>query len=1369
MPFKKNIATNTFTLGMRQDRTVFAQDRRSYRSALNGNIIFSGAGDAQYCNEPGTTLLDNSVPDGYYIVGSKEIRDKTVIMSTNDTFSEIGLLELDVTGTVATYTTLFNDEFDPNGDKLNFASQDFIFPAESCFETIDKNRVYWLEPNNEPRCFNTRLGDQEVSPEFIDGSYTPLIATGKYPHFYSVHSMSLQADFKMGRLKLKNTTAGGSLKTGMYELCYRPVTRDGYAPPWTPLTRHFFVTLDPTIPDPLTNYHYRSMYASNVMTNKGYTFTIHGVDTRFYQLEVAYVYSTDKDVTQEASIFYREKIDPALTDVDVVFSSTTGIAVSFAEFNRYIVPIRRGKAIGQKDKRLWVGAPETYGPFELDLSGVTIAPFIREMTVDTREGATTLPLTNMSPTSNGTISIESYKNNVGAAVNESYAVIDDFPNYKGVQGEHLLASYWGGETYPLSVVVFDLKGNPFYAQHIIDYTFPNRYDDPSYHLMTTIDGKINIMGMKISGIDLTDILYDADGKLQVSGIAICRGKRIPQTLFQGVILPATIEDNPDATHPIEHTSNDFHGAGAGFADSLKYWGGASIGQQINSRPYTSMIYAPDILFGRNIYEGTSQDDVNEETDQLELVSLYDCPFQDSIYPRTIDLNPGLSGGIDGLEKFYTKNYELNVDNKNFEYGSKSRIKRLLTIETFKEQDTEWDHYDQDDPDLFFTDDSNFDPQDASGFPNMHSRGVTLSWLIKNKDFKNTTYMPSDTTGVNIDRPRYYTVNYKINNEKYFTSPTQKSLAERLYIGTGHFQPINQDVLDDIVDSDGRYILNDVEVWGGDCYPWIFEFVRNYPAFSGDCSEGDYAIAHVVPLESSMNFALRRGRSFGGDGIRSEHEACNPPPAAQYFPNGIMEGQPEEFNLNSVVMHEGNVQMFIAKPEVIDPEITQFDYRWLYSNLKIFGEITDQYRTFLTSNYGDMEPNYGRIVGRGYLFEQMYCLQERAFSMLRINQIRAISTADGEPIGTGVTEVWQKPDERSTIHGTVYPYGTINTDKAIYWADYYNKCFCRFAQDGVTNISDDCEIKELSYELLKFFDSEQPLSLSGYQHVAAGWDSVRNMIYWTATEQHGLVQVKKTLAYSANPHVHSFVAEMDFYPKIYLNCKGWLLDSRYIDDGGDATTLWSHYTGERGKYHGSYRHTKIAFIVNDVANVDKLFDNSWASFNPDAYALLEKLTLTTDTQSAIITPINGDLRSDYRNLIFRNETVARPAPDNCDYTINVGTPTFPLNNFTYVKNGNTVVIAQVVNQVALQAFFVAQGFVDTYPIFTITQTPDTWTSITWNGLVAPILFTQSGCVSPIQNHLSGKYLMTEYDFLNADNKIIQFTSCDQSFRLIPKVR
>ena len=1323
----KHIFTNTFSRGLRMDRTLSAQDSGSYIYALNGDIVFTGAGDAQFTNERGNVALSEMLPEGYVPVGGKEILDYTIIFAANENtgFSEIGIVKLDVNGYTATYTRIFNDEFDPNGDKLDFNNENLIINLEPCIESKNIARIYWNTKNAEPRCLNHKVGLESISEEFTAGDYTPL-GSGKYPWFYSVHSMSLQPDMTIGRIVLNDTTIDGTLKTGMYEFSYRLVTRDGYKTPWTPLTRHYFVTLDP---EEMESMHDRSMYASNVMTDIGYQFIIQGVDTRFYQLEVAYVYSTDKDTTVEASIFYREVIDPELKDVTVNFTNTSGIPVSLQEFNKYIVPIRRVASIGQKDNRLWTGGVETYGPYDLDLSSATFEPFIKEMSVDELKAETSVPLTDVEITNEGTLTQQLYIDRLSASKTISLPVTNDYLNYKGVQFEHAFSSFWGGETYPFALVALDLKGNPFYAKHIKDYTFPNRYDgtDNEYQLMNGSDSEnINLLGLKISGLDITDILFDSDGKLQVSAVLIVRCKRKPQILCQGLLLPAVIEKNSEdqdnSTQPLPLPSNDFTDPYSVVPDSRIY-GYKSNSLDIASRPYTGMFYSPDLLFERNIFEGTSQDDVVFDVDRMNLIALYGVPEEYKVGSNM----PGVTQLAGSYRKYYTKNIVIDGNetlyDKLYEYGTKSRVKRMQTVSLFNEYDSSG--YDEDNTDLKFRNDANMDDLDADpSCGNPHAQGVRQVWILKTKDFKNLTFAAAGAGSTNY--AAYYVANYIVKQPSYYTDPNQSSLEERLYIGTGHIQPINQDVLDDIksdyiytwtfesdsfasteftitingiphtssavtslselttwLDSlslgdfsttttiitvehptnvysditymDGgnpitieavrtggdRYILNGVEVWGGDCYPWLFDFVRLYPK-PGDCTHDDdcwqdYGVGVIVPLESSMNVALRRGRSFAGKGIRSQAEACGYEDP-ENFPEGIMEGQPEEFYLNSVVMHEGNVQFYVSMPSEVNPTITDFDGTWLYSLLKVPGEFNDNYRQFLTGNRGNMDLQYGKITGRGYFGNNMYSIQERALFGLRINELTALSTEAGQAISTGTPEVWQKPYPVSTEYGCIHPHAIIQTPKAFYYPDYYSKSFVRFAQDGVTNLSVRCEMKQWSYDNLMYLSYEDVSVDDEARHIAGGYDPVREKIFWSIyAVSHGQEKTRTTIVYSADEHVTSFVSLTDWVPYVYTTIRGMMMSASVETDG--TMDWYVHNVGERGNYFGTYRQTKIKFVQNPMPDVNKLFNNSWSNINPDAYDLLTTVNWKTDTQTQGLI-ISGDTKSKYKNLLFTTPTMGR---------------------------------------------------------------------------------------------------------------------------------
>ena len=109
---------NSFEKGMIKDVDVLNQPPKTYRNSLNGRLVFNKDGTFSWENASGNRFSFNISP-GYSLLGKAYLSDKVVLLSTNGAFSEIGFVTIDAYGN-GIYTTVFNDEFDPNGDLLGF-------------------------------------------------------------------------------------------------------------------------------------------------------------------------------------------------------------------------------------------------------------------------------------------------------------------------------------------------------------------------------------------------------------------------------------------------------------------------------------------------------------------------------------------------------------------------------------------------------------------------------------------------------------------------------------------------------------------------------------------------------------------------------------------------------------------------------------------------------------------------------------------------------------------------------------------------------------------------------------------------------------------------------------------------------------------------------------------------------------------------------------------------------------------------------------------------------------------------------------------------------------------------------------------------
>ena len=302
----KESAINTFTGGMRADFVDNSLSAESYSMSMGGRIRFNSAklkGDTSAAKEVinGTlaesgktgswttergTMYSFSLCEGYTLVGAEEMEDFCILYSTNGINSEIGRLYVDSTGLNAKYDTLFNDKNDPNGDKLPF-SKDNLLSIKTFVESDFIKRQYIVVPNETPLVINyTSFFNNKGELWHSDQDCN---STNLYPKHLSVHSFCLQPDIRVGEVKLSSIIESGdyNLLTGTYRYSYRLLTKDGYKTPWSIPSPKIFITSDKI--SEAKHHHQYQMGASGLNSKKGIELVIEGVDTRFYEIEVAYI------------------------------------------------------------------------------------------------------------------------------------------------------------------------------------------------------------------------------------------------------------------------------------------------------------------------------------------------------------------------------------------------------------------------------------------------------------------------------------------------------------------------------------------------------------------------------------------------------------------------------------------------------------------------------------------------------------------------------------------------------------------------------------------------------------------------------------------------------------------------------------------------------------------------------------------------------------------------------------------------------------------------------------------------------------------------------------------------------------------------
>lgn len=878
MANEKPSSVNTFSKGAVLDTSKLRTSEESYEYSLNGRIIFNDNGTVDWINAKGNKLVltlgfNYGADTNYQIIGKTEIDNKLIIFSTQNNynqlnrFSEIGFITENQAGNYV-YKTAFNDQYDPNGELLRFNTR-YNIKAQSVFENKDIVRAYWEDDHNEDRVFNIVSGQSFNYAQ-------------PYPSWYSVHSMNSMCDVQFGLIKYVQNIPG-NLTTGEREYFYRLVTKDGYATPWSPGTGLIFVTTPNVNPTDWNQYY---MAGSGTPTTKGHQLEIKYIDQRFYNIEVAFALYQANTIPIAASIFFQGRITgPTMTVSHVDDIGLIPIPDPTTLVQRY-TDVIHSKTSVINENYLHKANVVLRANIEINTDSITLAPLLRRMLSDTELAVDKTPLTHQVPVT------DSVDQSLFQGFAETYQIggnnNPDYINYKGTQWDHLFKGYFREQTYPFAIVLFDRKGQPFFAQHIGDFTFPSQFGN-QWSLQrldgngnpTTVTGNtgnigdyaltnqvlagstyqitnniqqgtnivLNMQGLTVSGIDLTAYLYDANGQIQLSGFSIVRTDKIENLIAQGLIMNLTygIVGDTSTSHlsgggPLHSTGNQYYGnlqpgSVNGRNNNLDH---GSDDSRIVFNYFS--LELPDYMVNPALLNTGGILDDNSTSMQIELVGACQAAFLVDD-PSGLSLPIYLHGNTGPTNQFYTKNYNTfyninrsdqsstNYAGSTFvvggNYGAKYPITKLWP-DIF---DFTRDNYFRADKPLY---DAQVELSNFQGLANTDicwAAGHQSMPIIKSDVYNNAsaaTPWPLPTTQLN--NITYYIVNI-ISNDNRTLVLNPSILAGRTYHNIGHFVPINAQTIAAATQPNGTVVFNNCEVWGGDAYVDYFGYARLLPYYA----------------------------------------------------------------------------------------------------------------------------------------------------------------------------------------------------------------------------------------------------------------------------------------------------------------------------------------------------------------------------------------------------------------------------------------------------------------------------------------------------------------------------------------------------------
>lgn len=368
-------------------------------------------------------------------------------------------------------------------------------------------------------------------------------------------------------------------------------------------------------------------------------------------------------------------------------------------------------------------------------------------------------------------------------------------------------------------------------------------------------------------------------------------------------------------------------------------------------------------------------------------------------------------------------------------------------------------------------------------------------------------------------------------------------------------------------------VTSISITGGDTYCDWYTYKNSWHKTEGAKAHN---WASCVPLEMSMNTALRQGTYFGS----GESTECFTQDSYLY---------------NTAYSQENSLVGSTIKPSSWRSTDT-FKAKIAASNTKIFGEITDSWTTFPANDFIELDLAQGQLTDLITLKNQLYAVQESGVSLLSINS-RAIITGEGAAadiqIVTGTGTAIERYDYLTTHYGSQHFNEAIKTPSSFYVFDNDSSDIVKCDGQNITPIalhnnykkflSDITENKTIPTQTSST-DSAIGLIDKG---VFSGYDNEFRECYYTIVNSLGAFN---TFTFSdvdgkliSKLELRDHVVTSDILINKYLTYKNHFYGFSYeASNVNDKKYLLNS---------GVYQNFNVGFIVNDSPAINKVFDTS----------------------------------------------------------------------------------------------------------------------------------------------------------------------------------
>lgn len=275
-------------------------------------------------------------------------------------------------------------------------------------------------------------------------------------------------------------------------------------------------------------------------------------------------------------------------------------------------------------------------------------------------------------------------------------------------------------------------------------------------------------------------------------------------------------------------------------------------------------------------------------------------------------------------------------------------------------------------------------------------------------------------------------------------------------------------LTNIYYGDGNYFESKNKwntIFDGDCHVETFEYTsmhKVYGAYKGSKSldfPNTHMITYSIPTESNIWCKFQHGWTFSSNARDNYASFIQAEPCE--ITEAYVQKEPE-YVYNSVYSVQ-NTSIPLAAYDDLNPQDYNktIDTRVYYSDLKQNDEIIDSWCKFRSSNFIDVDQEYGPITDICTFKNVLTFFQEQSFGVLSVNDRSVATDNSGQNIVLGTGGVLDRYDYYSNTYGMhKQQFCSACTTGGLYWFDSHNNVICLFDGQSVVQLSKQGKVQNI---------------------------------------------------------------------------------------------------------------------------------------------------------------------------------------------------------------------------------------------------------------------------------------------------------------------